>query len=87
VILEGLKQFLDKTVTLHMADGETLKVRVVFIDNEYEDIIADVVESSQPEPYRDPSAVYTGFGDRHVRRIRERYHEFGYESMFDRRRG
>lgn len=27
------------------------------------------------------------FSDRHVRRIRERYQEFGYESMFDKRRG
>src|SRR6201981_599846 len=33
------------------------------------------------------AAEILGFSDRHVRRIRERYQEFGYESMFDRRRG
>src|ERR1700747_251583 len=33
------------------------------------------------------AAEILGFSDRHVRRIRERYQEFGYESMFDKRRG
>jgi hypothetical protein len=33
------------------------------------------------------AAEILGFSDRHLRRIRERYQEFGYESMFDRRRG
>src|ERR1700751_2152514 len=32
-------------------------------------------------------AEILGFSDRHVRRIRERYEEFGYESTFDKRRG
>jgi transposase len=32
-------------------------------------------------------AEILGFSDRHLRRIRERYQEFGYESMFDKRRG
>src|ERR1700746_1417283 len=32
-------------------------------------------------------AEILGFSGRHLRRIRERYQEFGYESMFDRRRG
>lgn len=33
------------------------------------------------------AAEILGFSDRHLRRIRERYEEFGYESMFDKRRG
>src|SRR6201987_4295138 len=33
------------------------------------------------------AAEILGFSDRHVRRIRERYEEFGYERTFDRRRG
>jgi len=33
------------------------------------------------------AAEILGFSDRHVRRIRERFQEFGYESMFDKRRG
>jgi len=32
------------------------------------------------------AAEILGFSDRHLRRIRERYQEFGYESMFDKRR-
>jgi hypothetical protein len=33
------------------------------------------------------SSEILGFTDRHVRRIRERYQEFGYDGLFDRRRG
>jgi hypothetical protein len=33
------------------------------------------------------AAEIVGFSDRHLRRIRERYEEFGYESTFDKRRG
>jgi transposase len=32
------------------------------------------------------AAEILGFSDRHLRRIRQRYEEFGYESMFDKRR-
>jgi Helix-turn-helix domain len=33
------------------------------------------------------AAEILGFSDRHLRRIRERYQEFGYDGLFDRRRG
>src|SRR5215510_13705852 len=33
------------------------------------------------------AAEILGSTDRHVRRIRERYQEFGYDRLFDRRRG
>ena len=33
------------------------------------------------------AAEILGFSDRHLRRIRERYEQFGYESVFDKRRG
>ena len=33
------------------------------------------------------AAEILGFSDRHVRRIRERHQEFGYDGLFDRRRG
>src|SRR5246500_2909696 len=33
------------------------------------------------------AAQILGFTDRHLRRIRERYEEFGYDGLFDRRRG
>ena len=53
--LMDLRQFVDKTVVLHMMDGETAKVRVDFLDQEYEDIIVKVLETSHPEHYRDSS--------------------------------
>src|ERR1700745_388404 len=33
------------------------------------------------------AAEILGFTDRHLRRVRERYQEFGYDGLFDRRRG
>ena len=57
--LMDLRQFVDKTVVLHMMDGETAKVRVDFLDQEYEDIIVKVLETSHLEHYRDSSAAYT----------------------------
>jgi transposase len=33
------------------------------------------------------AAEILGFTDRHLRRIREQYEEFGYDGLFDRRRG
>jgi len=50
--LNDLKPFVDKTVTLRMTDGEVAKVRVHIVDEEYEDLIVDVLETSRPERYR-----------------------------------
>lgn len=57
--IDDLKQFVDKTVTLRMNDGEIAKVNVNFVDEEYEDIIAAVEQSSCPDNYRAGCAVYT----------------------------
>jgi hypothetical protein len=57
--INDLKKFVDRTVILRMTDGETAKVKVDFVDEEYEDIIAAVLETSRPEHYRTPRAVYT----------------------------
>lgn len=64
--LSDLKQFLDKAVTLHMTNGETAKVRVRVVDEEYDDLIVDVLETSTPERYRDRS------GRIHVRSLGHR---------------
>ena len=55
--LNDLKQFLDKIVILRMTDGEVAKVKVDFIDEEYQDIIVDVLWTSRPDRYRDTSAA------------------------------
>lgn len=57
--IDDLKQFVDKTVTLRMNDGEIVKVKVTFVDEEYEDITAAVVESSCPDHYRGACAIHT----------------------------
>ena len=57
--INDLKQFVDATVTLRMKDGEIAKVKVNFVDEEYENIIAVVEETSCPEHYRAACAVYT----------------------------
>ena len=63
--LSDLKQLSDKTATLRLTNGEVAKVKVIFVDDEYEDIIADVLETSHPEHYHDKSAAYT-FAAKHI---------------------
>jgi hypothetical protein len=57
--INELKPFVDTTVTLRMRDGEIAKVKVNFVDEEYENIVALVVETSCPEHHRAPCALYT----------------------------
>ncbi len=54
-----LKQFVDKTVILDLANGETAKVKVTLVDEQSEDVIGAVVESSSPEDYRGACAMHT----------------------------
>jgi len=57
--VNDLKQFVDHIVTLHMSDGEIVKVRVNSVDDEDEEIVGTVIESSRPERYRGPCAMHT----------------------------
>jgi hypothetical protein len=57
--IDDLKQFVDRTITLRMKDGEIAKVKVSFVDEEDEDVIAAVLESSCPEHRRAPCALHT----------------------------
>ena len=57
--ISELKPFEDREVVLDLKDGETLRAKVLFVDFEYEDIIVDVLETNQPEHYKDPNACYT----------------------------
>jgi hypothetical protein len=57
--IDDLKQFVDKTVRVRMKDGEIAKVKVNFVDEEDEEIIAAVVETSCPDHYRAPCALHT----------------------------
>jgi len=57
--IDDLKQFVDKTVTLRMTDGETAKVKVNFVDEDCEDLIAAVLETSRPQHNSAPCALHT----------------------------
>ena len=57
--INELKQFVDRTVTLRMRDGEIAKVKINFIDEENEDLIAAVEETSSPEHGRAACALHT----------------------------
>jgi hypothetical protein len=59
VTIEQLREFQDHTVVLRLLDGERLMARINFVDLEYKDIIVDVLETSHPEHYKNPSACYT----------------------------
>jgi hypothetical protein len=63
--IDDLKQFVDRTITLRMKDGEIAKVKVSFVDEEDEDVIAAVLESSCPEHHHAPCALHT-FASRDV---------------------
>jgi hypothetical protein len=57
--IDDFKEFVDKTITMRMNDGETAIVRVILVSEEYEDIIVDVLETTRPDRYRDRSSAYT----------------------------
>jgi len=57
--IADMKQLVDKTVTVHMNDGEIAKVKITFVDEESGDIIGAVEESSRPDRYRAACAVHT----------------------------
>lgn len=57
--IDDLKPFVDKTVIIRMNDGEIAKVKVSFINEEDEDLMAVVVESSCADRYRGACALHT----------------------------
>ena len=57
--ITDLKQFLDKTVTLRLTNGETAKVKVDFLDEDSGDLVGAVLETSNPDDYRSACAMHT----------------------------
>ena len=49
-----LKPYEDKTVILHLHDGEIATAKIAFVDAEYEDIIVDILQTNRPESYQKP---------------------------------
>jgi len=57
--IHDLTRFLGRTVTLRMTNRDIVKIKVEFIDEDDENIVAAVIESSYPEHYRQPCAMHT----------------------------
>ncbi len=57
--IDDLKPFLDHTVILRMTNGEFAKVKVTFVDEDDGEIFAAIVDTSNPETFRQACAVYT----------------------------
>lgn len=47
-----LKPYEDKTVVLHLTDGEIATAKIAFVDAEYEDIIVDIIDTNRPQQYK-----------------------------------
>ena len=58
VTLQELKRFEGKIVLLRLTDGERLKAKLYWVEWEYDDVIVDVLETNQPEHYKDPNSAY-----------------------------
>lgn len=50
-----LKPYEDKTITLHLLDGEIATAKIVFVDSEYEDVIVNIVQTNRPDAYQSPT--------------------------------
>jgi hypothetical protein len=47
-----LEPFQDKTVVLHLVDGEIATAEIVYVDSEYGEIIVNIIHTNRPEAYR-----------------------------------
>lgn len=52
--IERLRSYTDKVIRMTTADGESLIVKVVWMQDEYQDFIYDVIWSDQEHRYREP---------------------------------
>jgi hypothetical protein len=59
MLLRDLKQFQDKKVRLQLSNGEVAVVKVALVDDEHNDVVADVLRTSEPTRYKNTSAAYT----------------------------
>ena len=58
--IERLRSYTDKIVRMKTTDGESLVVKVILMQDEYQDFIHDIISSDQRHRYRKPlgSAAY-----------------------------
>jgi hypothetical protein len=50
--IDELRPYQDKTVVLHLDDGEIASVKIIFVHTEYGDITVDIVHTNRLEKYK-----------------------------------
>ena len=55
--ISELEKFRDVVVVLHLNDGDVVTGRINFVGREYEDIIVDVLQTTDPERYKEHNAA------------------------------
>ncbi len=56
--VERLRRCEKKIVTVNCSDGESLKATILHVDDEYHDVIFDMISTSHPEAYKAAGAAY-----------------------------
>jgi hypothetical protein len=56
--VERLRQCEKKIVTINCSNGELLRAKILHVDDEYRDVIFDLLSSSKPETYKHDGAAY-----------------------------
>ena len=59
MVKSDFKRFDGKELVLQLKGGEELRAKITFVDDEYDDLIVDVIATNQPEHYQTPNAAYT----------------------------
>jgi hypothetical protein len=49
--VEELTPYQNKSVILHLNDGEIAQAKVVFVFTEYEDMVVDIITTNRPDKY------------------------------------
>ena len=52
--IELLRRSTDMHVRIIAVDGERMLVKLVFVDDEYSDIIVDILKTDRPDRYKKP---------------------------------
>lgn len=50
--IEQLRQCKGKVVKITCSDGEVLEAKIIHIDDEYQDVVYDLISSTTPEKYK-----------------------------------
>jgi hypothetical protein len=53
-----IKLYEHKTVTLRLSNGEITTAKILHVDDEYSDLVVNIISTNRQDTYRDPDSVY-----------------------------